>query len=139
MWQAFLTTTGEGQTASVLIAHYDQLDPQRCSEEYYEIYKEDYPTLSVDKLSYDGNCYTIEHGDYDYTNQYQYLLALTVTAPSSASFDSSIYYILTDDNTVTSEDLRKQITNASSLGSGGTQTKYFNYDIIYIEHIYNEK
>lgn len=117
IWLDFVKTTEEGNSASVQVAHYYTLNPERCSQQYYEAYKEDYPVLYVHKLDYDGNSYTVSwnEGDIEHIRSYQYLMHYTGDAPTfSATFDSYSRYVLVDDNTVTWEDLEWGVMSSQS-------------------------
>lgn len=117
IWLDFVKTTEEGKSASVQVAHYYTLNPERCSQQYYEAYKEDYPVLYVHKLDYDGGSYTVRwsEGDIEYIRSYQYLMHYTGDAPTtSATFDSYSRYVLVDDNTVTWEDLEWGVMSSQS-------------------------
>ena len=108
IWQDFVKTTEEGKSDSIQVAHYYTLDPESCSEEYYQVYQEDYSLLYVIDLSYDGNSYTLcwNEGSKEYERNYKYLMCYTGEAPTSrAIYDTYTRYVLTNDNTVTWEDL----------------------------------
>ncbi|MBO5069503.1 MAG: hypothetical protein J6C37_03980, partial [Roseburia sp.] len=109
-WEAFVKAGDKGNAASVQIAMYYTLDPDSCSEEYYEAYKEDYPALYLFDLSFDGDGYTLKwkEGNREYTENYQYLMYYTGEAPTAyATFDTYSRYVLTNDNQVTWEELQK--------------------------------
>lgn len=108
IWQDFVNAAEEGKNASVKVAHYYTLNPQSCSEQLYEAYKEDYPVLYILNLTYDGSSYTLRwnEGSTEYVRNYKYLMYYTGGAPSSSAiYDSYIRYVLTNDNTVTWEDI----------------------------------
>lgn len=108
IWQAFVDATEEGRRASVKLAYYNTLNPERCSEEYYEAHKEDYPSLYVLDLIYDGSGYQVKQqgGSADGERNFKYLMCY-VGEPSSPSalFDTYTRYVLTNDDTVTWEDI----------------------------------
>lgn len=117
-WQDFVKAAEEGKHVSVKLAHYYTLDPKTCSEQYYEAYKEDYPVLYRYDLLYDGNGYILrwKEGNSEYVRSYPYLLCDTGDKLSLyADYDSYIQYILTNDNTVTWEEIWKS-TISSQLG-----------------------
>ncbi|MGN0315806.1 MAG: M56 family metallopeptidase [Fusicatenibacter sp.] len=109
IWEAFAAKARQGNDASVKIAEFYTLDPESCSEAYYEANKEDYPSLYLFELTgSDGNGYTIcwKEGERSYQEEYQYLMYYTGDAPTSdAVYDSYVRYVLTDDDTVTWDDL----------------------------------
>lgn len=108
VWQDFVNATQEGNYASVEIAHYYTLDPESCSEEYYEAYREDYPVIYIFNLTYDGIGYTLHwrEGNTEQVRNYKYLMHYTGDAPTTyATYDTYARYVLTNDNTVTWEDI----------------------------------
>lgn len=108
MWQDFVKETEEGKRASVQLAHYYTLDEEKCDERYYEAYQEDYPALYVQELTYDGDWYTLQwkDGETEYVRKYRYLMRYEGEAPTAkASFDTYVRYVLTQDDTVTWEQL----------------------------------
>ena len=110
IWKDFVQDAQEGKKVSVMVSHYYTLDPDSCSEQYYEVYQEDYPVIYHQKLTYDGNRYTLswKEGSEDYVKNFQYLMHYTVDAPEKKdSYNSFSRYVLTNDDTVTWEDLWK--------------------------------
>lgn len=108
IWQDFVEAAEDGRSVSVQVAHYHTLDPKNCSEQYYEAYQEDYPVLYVFNLAYDDGSYTLRwnEGGREYVRTYKYLMRHTGEAPTTnATYDTYIRYVLTNDNTVTWEDL----------------------------------
>jgi hypothetical protein len=98
-----------GQKISIRLADYYELgDPSRYAADYYESVKDEYPKLFLADLTYDGEKYTvrsIEDGK-EYVRTYQYLMRYEGEPESkTASYDSYLRYVLTNDNTVTWEDL----------------------------------
>lgn len=129
IWQDFLNAVNEGQEASVKIAQYYTLDPERCSEEYYEINREDYPELYVDTLTYDGCVYTLGNAS---GISFSYLMHYTVDGDLQTKYDTRILYVLTNDNTVTWEQLVKS-------GLGSQLGESIPYHTVYSDMIYNEE
>lgn len=108
-WERFLKDVEKGKAATVRLAdYYVLLDPSRYGAEYYKSIKDDYPKLYVKDLTYDGTQYTVrwfEEGT-EYVRAYQYLMRYEGEAPGkSASFDSYLRYVLTNDSTVTWEEI----------------------------------
>ena len=110
LWAEFYATTRNGKSASVNVAHYYTLDPARCGADFYEAYKEDYPAMFINDLVYDGKTFTLswtEQGAF-YHRQYKYLMKYEDTIPSNLSAlppRAVTRYVLTNDNTVTWEEL----------------------------------
>lgn len=107
-WFDFVKATEEGKETSIKLAYYYTLNPENCSEEYFKAHKEDYPVLYIRDLAYDGISYTLswKENNKEITKTYQYLMHYIeeVELPF-ASFDSAERYVLTNDNTVTWQDL----------------------------------
>ena len=118
IWESFISDTSQGKAASVQVAEYYTLDEERCSEEYFEAYREDYPMLFLFDLTFDGSTYTLKwkEGDKEYIRQFQYLMHYTGEAPTThATYDTYSRYVLTNDNNVTWEELQKGMFS-SQLG-----------------------
>lgn len=117
VWQDFVNATQEGNYASVEIAHYYTLDPESCSEEYYEAYREDYPVIYIFNLTYDGIGYTLHwrEGNTEHVRNYQYLMHYTGEASTAyATYNTYTRYVLTNDNTVTWEDIFQGMISSQS-------------------------
>lgn len=132
-WQDFVKAAEEGKHVSVKLAYYYTLDPKSCSEQYYEVYKEDYPVLYRYDLLYDGNEYILrwKEGNAENTKRYPYLLHDTGDKLSPyANYNSFEQYMLTDDNTVTAEDLwQNMISSKIQIGDS------IDYFIVYTDLI----
>ena len=111
VWDDFLSAVNEGNEASVRLAYYYTLDDQsRYALEYYEDIKDDFPMLFVKDLTFDGSKYTIEgyedgqmvSGTYTYLMKYE-----GVPTSENAVFNSYLYYVLVNDDTVTWEDIEQ--------------------------------
>jgi hypothetical protein len=107
---SFYLRTQDGESASVKIAHYHTLDGQNVSEAYREVYGEDYPSLSVFELSYDGKIYTLtwEENGTPYVRTYKYLMKEERTVPtpySSKEPQKVTYYVLKNDKDASLEEL----------------------------------
>lgn len=101
-WLDFYEKTRQGTSASVKLAYYYTLDPERCSKQFYEAYKEDYPRLFLQALTYDGESYTLRWNEYgtECVRSYEYLMRYSDAGYGPADNDN-IQYVLTHDNTVT--------------------------------------
>ena len=121
-WKEFYETTKSGKSGSVKLADYWTLDPDRCTETYYEAYKEDYPLMYVFDLVYDGKTFTLswtEQGVF-YQRQYKYLMKYEDTIPlylSAKTPQAVTRYVLTNDNTVTWDEIIQGLAS-SQLGDG---------------------
>lgn len=104
LWQTFYEASQQGTPASVTVAHYYTLDPERCTEQYYEAYKEDYPRLYLYELSFDGETYRVQTDDMD--REYEYLMRYSETLTGKTE------YVLTHDNRVTWEQLFQSVASS---------------------------
>lgn len=118
IWQDFVKATEEGKSASVRMAHYYTLDPETCSEQYYEEHKDNYPMLEIFELAFDGSSYTLcwNEDGMEYISNYQYLIHFVGDAPSpNATYDSYDRYVLLNDNTVTWEEIWQRMLSSYSV------------------------
>lgn len=116
-WRNFVKDTAEGKTAFVKLAHYYTLEPESCSKQYYEAYKEDYPVLYSYELTYDGKKYILhaKEGDTMYYKSYQYMIHDTGDKLSLyADYDSYERYVLTNDDTVTYQDIWQSMISSQA-------------------------
>lgn len=109
VFEAFYDTTKSGKADAVRLAFYYTLDdPSRYDPDYYESIKEDYPILFIQDLSFDGKEYSIrwyEDGE-EIIETYSVLMKYEGQAESpSASYKSYVRYVLTNDDTVTWQEL----------------------------------
>lgn len=107
-WLDFVKKTQSGEKASVLVGHYYTLNEETSHPDYYEAHKEDYPILYLIDLRYDGELFSVswEENGGTITREYRYLMHYTGDAPTAtATYKSHERYVLTNDNTVTWEDL----------------------------------
>ena len=107
IWHEFYEQTQKGKKATVTIAQYHTLNPDRCDSVYYEIFKQDYPCLYVHELSYDGKHFTLSNSAEE-TKTYEYLMKYE-DSPKYA-FGSVVpqyryQYVLTHDNRYTYDQL----------------------------------
>ena len=131
VWKEFYDLTQQGKAASVTIADYHTLDPDRCSSEYYETFSQDYPSLNMYQLSYDGKTYTLSFvSDNElYTKTYAYLMKYDTTefyTMSHKTPEGRYTYVLTHDNTVTWDELFNGLVS-SQMGA------YIDHYSIYAE------
>lgn len=108
LWEAFVSDTAAGKEAGVRLYDYYTLDPERCTPEYYEQEKDNYPHVFVSDLSFDGEKFSlrwIEDGQ-EYVREYEYMLRYEDEAESeTALYSSCVRYVLTHDETVTWQDI----------------------------------
>ena len=119
-WKEFYEMTQNGKSGSVKLARYWTLDPDRCDATYYEVYKEDYPSMYVYDLAYNGKTFTISWTEQgaSYQRQYKFLMKYEDTIPSYLSSQpprAVTRYVLTNDNTVTWDELVRGLLS-SRLG-----------------------
>lgn len=108
-WDAFAKTVSAGTAASVRLGFYYTLDdPSHYDPEYYESIKDDYPLLFTQDLTYDGTAYTLRwfEKDGEITETYRYLMRYEGKPESPhANYASYVRYVLTNDDSVTWEDI----------------------------------
>lgn len=107
IWEAFVSACAKGRSGSVRLYSYYTLDPERCTPEYYEAEKDNYPWAFIRDLSFDGEKYTIRwFGDgQEYVREYEYLLRCEGGAESkTALYSSYVRYLLAHDESVTWEE-----------------------------------
>ena len=128
---SFAEKTWAGEACVIQTASYHTLDPDRMVDQLYQTVAEDYPCLYVHTLSYDGAYYTItweENGEV-ITKQYRYLMRYTGTpARESADYSMYIRYVLTNDNTVTWDDIFNGMIS-SQLGA------YIDHYTVYTDYL----
>lgn len=131
-WDAFAETVSTGTAASVRLGVYYTLgDPSRYDPEYYESIKDDYPVLYIEDLTYDGTAYTIrwfEKGG-EIVKTYRHLMRYEGEPESPhANYDSYVRYVLTNDDSVTWEDIVWGMVS-SRFGD------YIDYHQVYVDLI----
>lgn len=127
MWLSFYEKTSEGLSASVIIGYYYEM-PANASQDYSAANQNDYPLMFYKTLEYDGTGYCISpvhkidgkyviHEEVGYdspASTWKYLMHYTGTPrPGSADKRFTQYegYVLTDDNTVTWDDIELDTVN----------------------------
>ena len=100
VFEAFYAKTEAGEKSDVRLAFYYTIDDDRSI-------KDDYHVLFIQDLTFDGEKYTLrwyEDGK-EIVESYDYLMKYNEPVSIYAIYDSSEEYILTNDNTVTRQDL----------------------------------
>ena len=131
LWNTFYQKTKAGEPVSVKIAHYYTLEGDNYSAEYYEVYREDYPSLFELDLRYDGKTYTLSWDEYGtrYFREYKYLRVFEDTLKT---YQASLIpptvtrYVLTNNNTASWDELWRSLAS-SQLGD------YIDFQTIYCE------
>ena len=119
VWDRFYDKTRKGLADSVLCAHYYTLDKDHVSVELYEEEKDHYPVMYLFMLDFDGKEYSVtiresSNPDIESEETYKYLRYFTGKAPETALFDSYEYYVLTDDDNVTWDEIMKGLYSSDS-------------------------
>lgn len=124
VWMNFVSVTKTGEPASVRMAYYYTLDEDECSPEYYEAEKDNYPVMYVKDLFFDGQTYTIrwyEDGE-EVVRKFKYLIRCDDNPNTEdATYECCIKYILVNDNTVTWDEIFKQLISSSLPVGGGIE------------------
>lgn len=128
IWDKFIKAVNAGKEATVRLGFYYTLDPSKCDPEYYESAKDDYPILFIRDLTFDGTSYTIRGYEDGKENvkTYKYLMKYEGQAETpDATYDSYVRYVLTNNDTVTWE----QIVHGIFSSSGD----YINHYVVYTD------
>lgn len=133
IWDEFVNATNKQEDATVRLAFYYSLDEEQCDPEYYESVKDEYPVLYIQELTYKDDSYTIrwfEEGE-EIKKTYKYLMKYEGEPESeTALYESYVRYVLTNDNTVTWEQIWRGMIS-SQLGDG------IDHKVVYQKYNYN--
>ena len=110
-WDEFLSHVGKKEHCSIEIANYCTLDPARVSEQYYEAYREDYPSISYWTLSYRFGSYFLSWKENGKLHQTEYTHLLCYKDLSGS--EPTVRYVLTNEPNASWDDLLQ--TAASSV------------------------
>lgn len=110
VWKSFFEDTQKGMATSVIVAHYQTLDPERCDTAYFEAFNQDYPSLNLYHLYFDGTSYTLSFTDsgVEYIRNYEYLMKLEASGTplvGNTEHKRIVHYALTHDIEHTWEEL----------------------------------
>ena len=110
VWKSFYEDAQKGKAASVIVAHYQTLDPVRCDTAYFEVFNQDYPSLNLYHLAFDGTTYTLSFTDSGvaYIRTYEYLMKLEASGTplvGNTEHKRIVHYALTHDTEHTWEEL----------------------------------
>ena len=110
VWKSFFEDTQKGMATSVIVAHYQTLDPERCDTAYFEAFNQDYPSLNLYHLNFDGTSYTLSFTDsgVEYNRNYEYLMKLEASGTplvGNTEHKRIVHYALTHDIEHTWEEL----------------------------------
>ena len=110
VWKTFYEDTQKGKAASLVVAHYQTLDPERCDTAYFEAFNQDYPFLNLYRLTFDGTTYTLSFTDSgsEYTRTFEYLMKYEASGTplvGNTEHKRIVHYALTHDTKHTWEEL----------------------------------
>jgi len=110
IWKSFYEDAQKGKAGSVIVAHYLTLDPERCDTAYFEAFIQDYPSLNLYHLAFDGTTYTLSFTDsgVEYIRTYEYLMKLEASGTplvGNTEHKRIVHYALTHDIEHTWEEL----------------------------------
>ena len=119
VWKTFYEDTQKGKEASVVVAHYQTLDPERCDTAYFEAFNQDYPFLNLYRLTFDGNTYTLSFTDsgVEYTRTFEYLMKYEASGTPlvvNTEHKRIVHYALTHDTMHTWEELWGSLASSAS-------------------------
>ena len=133
IWDEFVNATEKQEDTIVRLAFYYSLDEEQCDPEYYESAKDEYPVLYIQELTYKYDSYTIrwfEEGE-EIKKTYKYLMKYEGEPESeTALYESYLRYVLTNDNTVTWEQIWRGLAS-SKLGDA------IDHQVVYQKYNYN--
>ncbi len=119
LWDAFYAKTEKKEPASVVCASFRTLDKESVSEEFYKAQKDRYPQLTFTLIEFDGETFrartrlsTVEKTDD--TGSYRYLLHLSGDMPPSARYAHYDHYVLSDDPSLTWEQILAVYVSSSA-------------------------
>lgn len=115
-WDSFLERTQSGKPAEVRLVDHYTLDKERCSPEYYESVKDEYPKLFVNEVSFNGEVYTERYYDEgrEYTETYQYLKRFDEMPRTAAPEYRLVIYMLLNDETATYSEFMAALASSDS-------------------------
>lgn len=133
-WDSFLENAQSGKPAEVRLVDYDTLDKERCSPEYYEAEKDNYPKLFTQDLSYDGTGYTVRYYDEgkEYTETYQYLKRFDEMPRTSTPEYRLVIYMLLNDETATFSEYM------AAMASSDSRTERVDGTVVYFSLVYDK-
>lgn len=119
VWKTFYEDTQKGKETSVVVAHYQTLDPERCDTAYFEAFNQDYPFLNLYRLTFDGNTYTLSFTDsgVEYTRTFEYLMKYEASGTPlvvNTEHKRIVHYALTHDTMHTWEELWGSLASSAS-------------------------
>ncbi|MCI9332758.1 MAG: hypothetical protein HFG05_11410 [Oscillibacter sp.] len=118
-WEDFLEAVDAGKAASVRLCNYFTLDSlgvsSRYDPDYYASIKNDYPKMSLEDLSYDGEGFTSVSYQEGTRCEWSYSLLRRFEEEAQSSllpYDLCISYILTDDAEATYDQLLDSLASS---------------------------
>ena len=119
IWKSFYEDAQMGKAGSVIVAHYLTLDPERCDTAYFEAFNQDYPSLNLYHLAFDGTTYTLSFTDsgVEYIRTYEYLMKLEASGTplvGNTEHKSIVHYALTHDTEHTWKELWGSLASSAS-------------------------
>jgi len=136
VWKNFVEKANSGTPASVLCAHYYELDKAHVSNELYQQEKDNYPVLYFYLLEYDGKEFTVsirdsKSAENESKETYKYLLHMTGEAPETATVREYDRYVLADDDSLTWEEIERNMVSSILQEPIRHCSVYDDYDNFY--------
>ncbi len=110
LWDNFYKSVSKGKPASIKIASYLELDPDRTGEELYAATSCDYPQVYYKTISYDGNVFTAQFED-EPTQIYEYIMRYEAKRPAG----DFVFYYLTHSKSVTLSQIEHQFLSSTTI------------------------
>ena len=121
-WNSFYENTTARKSDSIIITQYYTLQKERCSAEYYEAYKEDYPYLVNMELSYDGAVYRLRwwENNIELERELKYLVRFDDVETGDPERKVKYWYHLVEDKNKTwSEQMKEMFSSYRPVSVNG--------------------
>lgn len=136
IWDGFVASTGVKGDCSVRYCNYYTIeDASKYAPEYYEEIKDEYPKMYVHDLTWNGEVYTVRWFENSVENvrEYKYLMKYEdVPESNSATYSLCTRYVLTNDDTVSWEDISDSMYSSLSMA-------FIDHLTVYSDYVYKDE
>ncbi len=152
-WQEFYEKTQRGEAAVINFGKVFRVDYSSLSEELKITSKDDYPSLYLSRLTYDGTSFLLQpvhkiNGEYVVYEEkgvdlpektYLYLRELKCGAPTEyATFTYEHSYVLVDDNTTPMDVLDREVLRRMVSSDSAVALDFIPYYKVYSEYVWKK-